>query len=86
MKHIDSQQIQAALLHRIEPARNMRRFYRLDLQPDLFGYWLLTREWGRIGGRGQLKIDSFDQHEVAISSMELLYQKKLLRGYSEAPR
>jgi predicted DNA-binding WGR domain protein len=27
----------------------MRRFYRLDMQPDLFGGFLLVRQWGRIG-------------------------------------
>jgi predicted DNA-binding WGR domain protein len=30
----------AVTLHRIDPARNMRRFYRLDLQPDLFGAYV----------------------------------------------
>ena len=29
----------AIILHRMDPARNMRRFYRLDVQPDLFGQW-----------------------------------------------
>ena len=33
----------AITLHRIDAARNMHRYYRLDVQPDLFG------EWGRIG-------------------------------------
>ncbi len=36
-------------LYRIDPARNMQRFYRLDIQPDLFGNQCLIREWGRIG-------------------------------------
>jgi predicted DNA-binding WGR domain protein len=27
----------AVRVRRIDPARNMRRFYRLDIQPDLFG-------------------------------------------------
>jgi predicted DNA-binding WGR domain protein len=39
----------AIILHRIDPAKNMRRFYRLDVQRDLFGQWCLIREWGRIG-------------------------------------
>jgi predicted DNA-binding WGR domain protein len=30
-------------LRRIDPARNMRRFYRLDVQPDLFERGLLVR-------------------------------------------
>ena len=38
----------AVLLYRVDPSRNMRRFYRLDVQPDLFGFWLLVREWGRM--------------------------------------
>ena len=28
-------------LHRIDAAHNMRRFYRLDMQPDLFGGFFL---------------------------------------------
>lgn len=43
----------AAHLRRIGPARNMRRFYRFDVQPDLFGGVLLVKEWGRIGARGR---------------------------------
>jgi predicted DNA-binding WGR domain protein len=29
--------IGAIILHRIDPAKNMRRFYMLDVQRDLFG-------------------------------------------------
>jgi hypothetical protein len=39
----------ATVLYRIDPAKRMHRFCRLDLQPDLFGQWCLMREWGRIG-------------------------------------
>jgi len=45
----------AITLYRIDAARNMSRFYRLDLQPDLFGAWCLMREWGRIGQPGQVR-------------------------------
>jgi hypothetical protein len=41
-------------LRRIDPARNMSRFYRLDVQPELFGGVLLVKEWARIGARGRL--------------------------------
>jgi predicted DNA-binding WGR domain protein len=34
----------AIMLHRINPARRMHRFYVLDVQPDLFGQWCLIRE------------------------------------------
>ena len=43
----------AVVLHRIDPSHNARRYYRLDVQPDLFGGWVLVREWGRIGTWGQ---------------------------------
>ena len=36
-------------LHRIAPARNMARFYRISSTPSLFGDICLVREWGRIG-------------------------------------
>jgi predicted DNA-binding WGR domain protein len=34
----------AVELRRIDPAQNMRRFYRLDIQPDLFGGVLLMKQ------------------------------------------
>jgi predicted DNA-binding WGR domain protein len=34
----------AVTLYRTDPARNMARFYHLDLQPDLFGSWCVIRE------------------------------------------
>ncbi|MGH6834124.1 MAG: WGR domain-containing protein [Methylocella sp.] len=34
----------------------MRGFYRLDVQPDLFGQWCFIREWGRIGRAGQVRM------------------------------
>lgn len=36
-------------MRRIDPACNMRRFYRMSIQPDLFGGASLVREWGRKG-------------------------------------
>jgi predicted DNA-binding WGR domain protein len=40
-------------LTKTDPARNMARFYVLDIQPTLFGEWALLKEWGRIGRAGQ---------------------------------
>ena len=45
----------AITLHRTDTAKNMRRFYRLDVQSDLFGQWCFIREWGRIGRSGQVR-------------------------------
>lgn len=38
----------AIILHRINAARDMRQFYRLDVQRDLFGARGVIREWGRV--------------------------------------
>jgi len=38
---------------RIEPERNVARFYALMIEHDLFGRTVRVRHWGRIGGRGR---------------------------------
>ena len=40
-------------LRRIEPEKNMARFYQISLQPTLFGNVAVVRHWGRIGGGGR---------------------------------
>lgn len=49
----------AIILYHIDTHKRMHRFYRLDVQPDLFGQWCLMREWGRIGSTGQTRCDPF---------------------------
>ena len=40
------------VLRRLEPGRNVARFYALMIECDLFGRVVLVRHWSRIGGRG----------------------------------
>ena len=40
-------------LRRLDPARNMARFYAVTVQPTLFGQWALVRRWGRINTDGR---------------------------------
>lgn len=68
-------------MRRIDPARNMRRFYRLSVQPDLFGGATLIREWGRIGLRGQMMIESHPDEGRAITALLKLTAVKKRRGY-----
>lgn len=70
-------------LYRHDPACNMHRFYRLDVQqqPDLFGYWHLVREWGRIGRTGQLRSVPYATEEEARAALERQLQAKEWRGY-----
>lgn len=40
---------------RIDPEKNMARFYEIDVQPTLFGDYTVERHWSRIGAAGQSK-------------------------------
>ena len=68
-------------LRRIDVARNMRRYYRLSVQRDLFGRACLIREWGRIGARGQSLIERHEDEGKAITSLMRLAAQKQRRGY-----
>jgi len=76
----------AVVLHRVDPSRNMRRYYRLDVQPDLFGYWLLIREWGRIGRPGQTRVASFTTVGEADDALQRQRRVKEMRGYADSAR
>jgi predicted DNA-binding WGR domain protein len=40
------------MLERLDPVRNMYRYYVIALEPTLFGDTALVRQWGRIGQQG----------------------------------
>ena len=71
------------LLHRVDPAQNMARFYAMSIAPTLFGETSLIRNWGRIGKRGQLRLDTFDTAAEARLALASLHNKKGRRGYRQ---
>ncbi len=75
----------AILLTRREPTRNMSRFYILSIEPDLFKGTALTRNWGRIGTKGQMRIELFGSPSEAERRMRRLLQAKIRRGYRLMP-
>ena len=72
----------SVILYRIDPARNMRRFYCLDIQPDLFGNQCLIREWGRIGRPGQMRSVPYPTDDDAQSAFQKQRATKERRGYA----
>jgi predicted DNA-binding WGR domain protein len=72
----------AAHLRRVDPDQNMRRFYRLGLQPDLFGGCTLIREWGRIGSGGRMRCDNHPSEGQAVSALIAMAKAKAKRGYA----
>jgi len=71
----------AVVLHRIDPAKNMARYYRLDMQPDLFGGFNVTKEWGRIGRGGQVRQVFCSTESDALGAVETQHKAKVRRGY-----
>lgn len=74
--------MQSVILYHTDPTRNMRRFYRLDIQPDLFGNHCLMRVYGRIGCSGQMRsipYSTLDDAEIAFCKLRVTKEK---RGYT----
>lgn len=68
-------------LERIDPSRNMRRYYRFSYQQDLFGQWLLVRQWGRIGRSAQFLATCVDGPDEAVREAVTIALAKLRKGY-----
>ena len=74
------------VLTRIDSSRNVRRFYRMEIVPGLFGDWGLVREWGRIGRDGQVRTDWFASETDAKDACFKLHMEKAKRGYASSVR
>jgi predicted DNA-binding WGR domain protein len=70
-----------AELRRLDPSRNMRRFYRIDIERDLFGGFLLLKQWGRIGTRGRTVAERYDSEVFAAEALQRQVGRKSRRGY-----
>ncbi len=69
------------VLYRLDPTRNMRRYYRLEIERDLFGAWCVVREWGRVGRAGQVRSAPFPTLSDAEAAMARQQRAKERRGY-----
>lgn len=68
-------------LEKRQPAKNIARFYRMAVMPNLFGEWTLYREWGRIGQGGKVRMEWFDSEDEAKVALLTLEAAKRRRGY-----
>lgn len=68
-------------LHKIDPDRNMARFYMMTVQPSLFGEWCLVREWGRIGSPGRVVSTPYPSPALAEAALDLWRRQKQHKGY-----
>jgi predicted DNA-binding WGR domain protein len=74
------------VLERVDPARNIARYYVLSIEPTLFAKHTLIRRWGRIGclGRESLQFFGIEDASRAQVTLETWLARKRKRGY--APR
>lgn len=72
-------------IRRIDPTRNMARFYELSIGSTLFGDVSLTRSWGRIGTRGQSRVHLLESEQVAVELFLDLLKQKRRNGYRSRP-
>ncbi len=68
-------------LRRIDPAKNMARFYALEVEPDLFGRVVLVRRWGRLGTAGKVRLDEHRGEGEAWAALQKLQTAKRRKGY-----
>lgn len=70
-----------ARLGKHDPTRNIARYYRMSVLPNLFGEWTLHREWGRLGQSGQVRLDLFRSQLEAEDALKSLMYSKQKREY-----
>ncbi len=71
------------VLRRLEPERNLARFYALLIERDLFGQVVLVRRWGRIGTQGRERADPHANESEAAAALSQLAATKRRRGYQD---
>jgi predicted DNA-binding WGR domain protein len=68
-------------LRRIDPAKNMARFYAMDVQLDLFGASMLIKQWGRLGTCGRVAGEPYASVALALAALRRQAARKRRRGY-----
>jgi predicted DNA-binding WGR domain protein len=71
-------------LEKHDPDKNLARYYRMSVHPNLFGEWTLQREWGRIGQGGRVRLDLFRSEAEAERALSVLEGVKQRRAYEHA--
>jgi predicted DNA-binding WGR domain protein len=70
-------------LRRIDPGRDMGRFYSLTLQPTLLGGVDLVRRWDRLGASGGAVLtEAYPDEASAQAALEKLAARQRRRGYA----
>ena len=66
---------------RIDPAKNISRFWRSVVTPTLLREWSLIREWGRLGSPGTVQARTFEREDEARRAEQRGIRRRELHGY-----
>jgi len=70
-------------LEKYDPDKNLARYFRMSIIPNLFGEWTLQREWGRIGQSNHVRLDLFRDKAKAERALSALEGAKQRRAYEQ---
>ncbi len=76
-----SDRLSIVALERVDPEKNVFRYYVLSVEPTLFDEVSLVREWGRVGQRGRRIVQLCPDEPAAKVDLETWLTRKRLRGY-----
>ena len=69
---------------KVDPERNVWRWYTIAWGPTLFGGYAVVRSWGRLGTDwSQCKSEIFEEGEAARAEADAQARRRLRRGYTE---
>ncbi|WP_323784447.1 WGR domain-containing protein [Thalassovita sp.] len=72
------------LLYRPSVRSFLPRYYRVEIEMNLFEEVSVLREWGISGGKGQSRIDLFGNLRQASEQADRLRNAALKRGYNRS--
>nr|AMP34999.1 hypothetical protein pSinB_136 [Sinorhizobium sp. M14] len=76
-----TQHCSSLYLQRIDPSRNMARYYALSIERNLFGEICLIRAWGRVGTHGKELNHHFPSEAEAAALLRAIARQKNAKGY-----
>ena len=65
----------------INPEYNRARFYRLPVQPTLWGEIALVQTWGRLGTAGRVRVTIYSARTDAHAAVVQIIRHRLRHGH-----
>ncbi len=70
---------------KIDPTKNCFRFYAITMASDLFNAYVVSCEWGRIGGKlSHRKVDVFTSFDEAVAQVKRIEALRVKHHYHES--